>query len=235
MATPDPKKRRRERGDDGISWDKTNKCYVGTISLGFNPNGKRDRRTVRGRTKQDVKDKLDKLHEEIKAGIRTPATYTIEQCVQDWLDSIELDPHIMATLRSQAKNWIYPKIGATKLKDFTATDADRFFSDLGKSLSKRSLMMIKSTLWRSIRRAQVHDLIGRNVVELVDLPTGQPGHPSRAMIEEQASKVLKAASGQATGYVKVVKASKGRQGAAHVCTVTQDKDEGVIHGEHGRM
>jgi hypothetical protein len=52
MTTPseEPKKRRRERGDDGISWDKTNKCYVGTISLGFKPDGKRDRRH---RTRQD--------------------------------------------------------------------------------------------------------------------------------------------------------------------------------------
>ncbi len=57
-------------------------------------------------------------------------------------------------------------------------------------LGKRSLMMIKSTLRRSIRRAQVQDLIGKNVVELVDLPTGQPGRPSRAMTEEQAGKVL---------------------------------------------
>ena len=47
--------------------------------------------TVRGKTKAEVKDKLDKLHDEINAGIRTPATYTIEQCVKDWLDSIERD------------------------------------------------------------------------------------------------------------------------------------------------
>ena len=47
-------------------------------------------------------------------------------------------------------------------------------------LGKRSLVMIKSTLRRSIRRAQVHDLIGRNVVELIDLPTGQPAtRPAR--------------------------------------------------------
>jgi hypothetical protein len=84
----------------------------------------------------------------------------------------------MATLRSQAKKWIYPKIGSTKLKDLKAADADRFFRELGKVLSKRSLMMIKSTVRRSIRRAQVHDLISRNVIELVDLPPGQPGHPS---------------------------------------------------------
>jgi integrase len=223
MATPSkPKKRRRDRGDGTIAWDKVNKCWVGSISLGTNSDGTRNRPSVRGRTKTEAKDNLDKLREDLNAGIRTPATYTIEQCVKDWLDSVGYDPHTMETLTGQAKNWIYPKIGATKLRDFGATDADKFFKALATKLSKRTLMMIKSTLRRSIRRAQVHDLIGRNVVELVDLPTGQPGRPSRAMTEAQAGKVLKAASGQATGFVKVVKASKGRYGATHAATETGD-------------
>src|SRR6266566_3960370 len=166
--TPKPK-RRRERGDDGIHWDKVNKCYQGTISLGYGDDGKRLRRTVRGKTKTKVKDKLGELHKEIKAGIATPATYTVRQCVTDWLDSLELDLHTMATYRGQAEKWIYPKIG-------------------------------------------------RNVAELVDLPQGQPGHPSRAMTEEQASKVLNAAGGQATGFVKVVKVSQGKYAATHAAT-----------------
>ena len=210
MAARTPKpKRRRERGDDGIHWDKVNKCYTGTISLGYGDDGKRLRRTVRGKTRTEVKDKLDELHEEIKAGIETPATYTIRQCVAD-CSTLELDPHTMATYRGQAEKWIYPKIGRTKLKDFKATDADRFFRDVAKVLSKASLVKVKSTLVRSIRRAQKYDFIGRNVAELVDLPQGQPGHPSRAMTEEQASQVLKAAGGQATGFVKVVKVSQAR-------------------------
>jgi integrase len=126
----------------------------------------------------------------------------------------------METLTGQAKNWIYPRIGATKLRDFTATDADRLFKELGQVLSKRTLMMIKSTLRRSIRRAQVHNLIARNVVELIDLPSGQPGRPSRAMTQAQASKVLKAAGGQKSGFVKVVRPAKGRDGAAHAATET---------------
>jgi integrase len=216
---PEPR-RRRERGDDGISWDRANKCYVGTISLGYDDAGKRLRRTVRGKTKQEVKDKLDELHDEIKVGIWTPATYTVKQCVMDWLDSLELDPHTMATYRGQAEKWIYPKIGATKLKDFKATDADRLLRDVAKVLSKSSLVKVKSILVRSIRRAQKYDLIVRNVAELVDLPQGQPGHPSRAMTEEQANKVLRAASGQATGFIKVVKVSQGKYAATHAATAT---------------
>jgi len=75
--------------------------------------------------------------------------------------------------------------------------------------------MIKSTLRRSIRRAQKHDLIRRNVAELADLPEGQPGRPSRAMTEQQASKVLDAAAGERTGYVGVVTIGKSRQAASH--------------------
>lgn len=82
--------------------------------------------------------------------------------------------------------------------------------------------MIKSTLRRSIRRAQVYNLIGRNVVELIDLPKGRPGRPSRAMTQAQAGRVLKAARGQAIGFVKVVKASNGRYGATHAATAANE-------------
>lgn len=46
------------------------------------------------------------------------------------------------------------------------------------------------------------------------------GRLSRAMTQAQAGKGLKTASGQETGYVKVVKASKGRYGASHAATET---------------
>jgi Phage integrase family len=80
--------------------------------------------------------------------------------------------------------------------------------------------LVPSVRSRGIRRAQVHNLIGRNVVELIDLPSGQPGRPSRAMTQAQANKVLKAASGRAAGFVKVVRASKGQYGATHAATDT---------------
>jgi integrase len=216
----DGPKRRRGRGDDGISWDKINRCHVGTVSLGYDTAGKRIRRTVRGRTKAEVKDKLDTLHGEIKAGIHTPETYTVEQCVRDRLDSLTLDPDTIASYRGQAEKWIYPKIGKAKLKTFTAKEADRFFTDLGDVLSKRSLVMIKSTLRRSIRRAQKHDLIGRNVAELADLPEGRPGRPSRAMTQEQAGKVLATAAGTPAGYVAVVTIGKSPTAATHAASDT---------------
>jgi len=124
----------------------------------------------------------------------------------------------MDTYRGQAEKWIYPKIGSVKLKDFKVADAERFFREIAAVLSKRSLMMVKSTLRRSIRRAQKHDLIGKNVAELVDLPEGQPGCPSRAMTEEQAGKVLATAKGAETAYVKVIGIGEARTAATHAAT-----------------
>ena len=142
----------------------------------------------------------------------------MEQCVRDWLDSLTIDDETIAQYRGQAEKWIYPKIGKAKLKTLSAKDVERFFNDCGQVLSKRSLVGLKSTLRRSIRRAQRHDLIGRNVADLVDLPEGQPGRPSRAMTEQQAAKVLGAATGKPIGYVTVVKVGNYRQAATHAAT-----------------
>jgi hypothetical protein len=41
----------------------------------------------------------------------------------------------VAAHRGPAEKWIYRAIGAAKLKDFKAIDADRFFRDAAQSLS----------------------------------------------------------------------------------------------------
>ena len=53
--------RRRGRGEDAIYFDPAKNRYVGAVSLGFGPDGKRIRRKVTGRTKQDVRDKLKRM------------------------------------------------------------------------------------------------------------------------------------------------------------------------------
>ncbi len=49
---------RRPRGEDAIYFDAAKNRYVGSVSLGYRPDGKRIRRKVSGRTKQEVRDRL---------------------------------------------------------------------------------------------------------------------------------------------------------------------------------
>ena len=58
----------------------------GVVSLGFDVDGRRIRKKVYGRTRTDVKDKLEQLREEVDHGIKTSASYPVEKAVTDWLE-----------------------------------------------------------------------------------------------------------------------------------------------------
>jgi hypothetical protein len=74
---------RRGWGDDGIYWVASRNRFVGAISLGFAPDGKRVRKVVTGKTKQEVRDKLKSLHDELSRSVRSSRRYTIAQAVDD--------------------------------------------------------------------------------------------------------------------------------------------------------
>jgi hypothetical protein len=75
--------KRRGRGEDSVYFDRANGCWVASVSLGFSVDGRRRRRTVRGRTKTEARDKLRQLREDIPVGIRMPAKYSVQRAVGD--------------------------------------------------------------------------------------------------------------------------------------------------------
>jgi hypothetical protein len=76
---------RRGHGEDAIYFDATKNRYVGAILLGFGSDGVASRRKVTGQTKQEVRE-LKALHAELDRGLRTSATHTVRQAVEDWLE-----------------------------------------------------------------------------------------------------------------------------------------------------
>ena len=76
-------RKRRGWGEDSIYFDHASDCrdprhhrgclgrWRGSVSLGFGPDGRRVRRKVGGRTKTEVKDKLQLVHDELREGIRS--------------------------------------------------------------------------------------------------------------------------------------------------------------------
>jgi hypothetical protein len=85
--TPSRQARRRGHGEDAIYFDVAKNRFVGAISVGFGPGGKRIRRKVTGKTKAEVRDKLKAAHAELDRGLHTSATYTVQQVVNDWLEA----------------------------------------------------------------------------------------------------------------------------------------------------
>ncbi len=57
---------------------------MAAVSLGYK-GGKRVRRKVTGRTKTEVRTKLRDLRRDLDSGVRTSATYTVGDGLDDWL------------------------------------------------------------------------------------------------------------------------------------------------------
>ncbi len=101
----------------------TYRSWNGPVSLGFGPDGKRVRK-VRGRTKTEVKDKLQDLHDELRAGIRSSPTYTVQNAVDDWLaHGLQGRPAKTISTNREVLPPLTALIGAAKLKELTAADA----------------------------------------------------------------------------------------------------------------
>jgi hypothetical protein len=75
----------RSHGHRSIYWDESKGRWYGSVSLGFDSGGKRLRRKVSGKTKTEVKDKLQELHSDLDPGVQTSASYIVDQAVTDWM------------------------------------------------------------------------------------------------------------------------------------------------------
>jgi integrase len=196
--TETPKRTRRAgHGEDTIYWDAAKNRYVGAVSLGYAPNGKRRRPKVYGRTKTEVRNKIRDLKKEVQTGVKAPANYTVADAVNDWLERglKGRDEKTVSKNRTMADRHLIPFIGKAKLKDLSADDIDDWLDDRAEVLATRSLRDLLAILRRSIAHAQRRDKAGRNVAVLVTVPEGRPGRPSKALNVEQAKAVLTAARG----------------------------------------
>jgi integrase len=190
----DARARRRGHGEDSIYFDASKNRYVGAMSLGFGPDGKRVRRKVYGRTKVEVRDKLKALHGEVDRGLRTSATYTVRQAVEDWLSG-GLPGRAERTRRcyQSATAPLLEIIGSKPLRELSAGDVRAGLEALSGRLSTRYLQIGRAALARALRYAEAHNLVGRNVAKLIEPPKGQIGRPSRSFTLDQTRALLDAA------------------------------------------
>jgi hypothetical protein len=185
---------RRGRGEDAIYFATAKNRYVGSVSLGYGPDGKRIRRKVFGKTKQEVRDRLKALHQEMNSGVRSSSTYTVRQTVEDWLrEGLDGTSERTHTLYEGLLDPLLEMIGARPLRDLSAGDVRPALGRLVTRYSTRSLQITRSCLERAIRHAESNDLVGRNVAALVKPPRGRSGRASKSFMLDQAKALLTAA------------------------------------------
>ena len=195
---------RRGFREDAIYFDHSGDCrdarhhkgcpgrWRGAVSLGYGPDGKRIRRKVSGRTKQEVKDKLGELHGDLEAGIRRPdSRYTVAQAVADWLcEGFDGRSGKTVTLNRDVLKPVVASIGKVALRELTTRDVRGALTGIAATHSSRTVVLAHNALERAIRHAEANDYVRRNVAVLVRPPAGQPGRPSKSLTADQAAVLL---------------------------------------------
>ena len=140
--------------------------------------------------------KLKTLRSDITAGVRAPASYTVQAAVDDWLaDGLSGLSERTLTLYRDGVKPLTDRIGARQLRKLTAAEVRSALAGLSGELSTRSLQIARNCLVRAIRQAEADDIVARNVAALVKTPAGQEGKPSKALTVEQAQALVQAAAG----------------------------------------
>lgn len=85
---------------------------------------------------------------------------------------------------------IYPLLGERKLRDLKAAEVEKWLAGRAQVLSTSSLRSLYGCLNRAVPRAMARHLVRRNVVELVNLPTGRAVRPSKSLTPQDVDDVL---------------------------------------------
>ena len=124
-----------------------------------------DLRSLTGRTKTEVQDKLKALYADLDMGITRKAgdsAYTLRQAAEDWLRN-GLDGRAAKTIKKN-ENVLAPileAIGSKKLRELNAADVRQALTKLAARYSTAAVTMGHNALTRAIRHAELLQHHGR--------------------------------------------------------------------------
>ena len=185
--------KRRSRGEGAVYFDEKRGLYIGQITLGFSDNGKRKRKTVYGKTKKEVKEKLKAIEFQIytgtfidKSGITVYAL--AKQILDDRLNQNEIKPgtyhrHI-ETLKALAP------VYNTPLQDVTETQIKQYFLSM-LDYSQSAINKLYDLLNKTFKEAKRRNIIAESPMEYIKKPNSKKETvPVRALTKDEQKKLI---------------------------------------------
>ena len=138
--------------------------------------GKYIRKSVYGKTQEDVRKKLTQIISEIDEGTYSDASkYTVSEWLETWLDTYVKPAVKDFTLDSYTnicRNHIIPSLGKLKLKELKTTQIQKFYNlllDRG-TLSVKTIKNIHGVLHKALTQAYLVGEIKQNPADRCQLP-----------------------------------------------------------------
>lgn len=170
-----PSKRARRGAGEGGLYQDARGYWTAAVQLPDGPGGKRRRKVIRRRIKEDALTELRKAMADLeKTGDLATVSPTVEQWMGKWLKikRKSLKPNSWDSLRTPVDNYIVPAIGNRRLDKLHADDV-RAVHDLiteTKKLSSTTALVAHNVLSEALEDAIREGRVSRNACDLVDAP-----------------------------------------------------------------
>jgi integrase len=190
--------KRRDKGA-GTLRKRPDGTWEGRVELEPGPNGQRRRRSVYGKTKGEVQQKIKALLAQQEQGVNLAAPrQTVAQFLAEWLAEVVQRKNKPSTHESYSyvvHHHLVPHIGHVQLDALTAAHVRRMVNALSDTeLSARTVRYALTVLRIALNRAMKDGRVARNVAQLVDSPAPEP-FEGTALTPEQARLLLQQVEG----------------------------------------
>lgn len=188
---------------EGTIYQRKDGYWIGQITIGTDPRtGKLKRKTVSGKTRDEVSDKMLEIrHDLLKGTYSEPSKIKVSEWLNEWIEGRK---HSIAystyrNYKGKIKNHLIPSIGGMKVTDLTSRHIQRLLKEKledgrvdGKGgLSTRSVKYIYQTLHAALEQAVKEKIINYNVCEAVEVPKKQKEKKLHTWNKVQVGKFLK--------------------------------------------
>src|SRR3954452_9693853 len=150
-----PKK--RGQGEGGLYFSESRQRWVGVLDLGRGPDGVRRRTKMYGKTRAEVRRKLEEAQKAAAAGLSADdqRTTVAEFCVY-WLKhaipAAAQSPNSIANIEWAVNSHIVPRIGQRTLRELTAHHDDKLMRDMANAGYSKHTMVRRHAELAPIRR-----------------------------------------------------------------------------------
>ena len=164
---------RRTKGD-GSLYKRADGVWVGMVSL-IGRNGVRVRKSVSGRDRNVVAQRLKQLQRDIDDGLMPiDPKATVKSWLERWLKEIaqpRLKPRTYATYRSVVKTHLIPELGHKRLATLLPADIRKMTITISEHRSTRTSQIAYNVLAKALKDAVREGLLRSNPCDRVDRPT----------------------------------------------------------------
>lgn len=191
---------KRGNGDGSVYFDAVNGVWTAQVELPRSKDGRRRRRKFTGKTRREVRDRLDAVIGRQRVGMPEPdERLTVGTFLQRWIDDDvpgTVSDGTLDTYQRVLRLYLVPALGDVRLLRLMPAHVTGLLRSMEeRGLAAETRRMARAVLRRALRRAEQEGLVTRNVAAIAEGP-GVRRKEGRTLTPAEARSLLVAARGE---------------------------------------